>query len=189
MRMNFLLIVCMLKTLPPKTVLHGFLLGMLMATNYRWTWILVPQQTWYLGKPFKKLRYSPSLRPSNVCLKAYGDHIINHKGKVTLTCKANQREDKLDFYVAMTKAPPILGLQACEKLALSERTVCPQEQPRQERPAVDAVTSASIYLSKTDVLEEFHGVFTGLGKFDLCLDPMDNTIIQYPLFNVVNVLS
>ena len=143
--------------------------------------MLVPQQTWYLGKPFKKLRYSPSLRPSNVCLKAYGDHIINHK--------ANQREDKLDFYVAMTKATPILELQACEKLALSERTVCPQEQPKQERPAVDAVTSASIYLSKTDVLEEFHGVFTGLGKFDLCLDPMDNTIIQYPLFNVVNVLS
>ena len=66
----------------------------------------------------------------------------------------------------MTKAPPILGLQACEKLALTESTDCSQEQPKQERPAVDAVTSAFCHLSKTDVLEEFHGVFTGLGKFD-----------------------
>ena len=66
----------------------------------------------------------------------------------------------------MTKAPPILGLQACEKLALTERTDCPQEQPKQERPTVDAVTSAFFHLSKSDVLEEFHGVFTGLGKFD-----------------------
>ena len=91
-------------------------------------------------------------------------HTINHKGKVTLTCKANQSEDTVDFYVAMTKAPPILGLQACEKLALTERTDCPQEQPKQERPSVDAVISASFHLSKTDVLEEFLGVFYRPGQ-------------------------
>ena len=175
----------MLKTSPPKTVLHSFLLGMLMATNCGWRRILVPQQKWYLGKPSKKWRYSPSLRPSFFCLKAYGDHTINHKGKVILTCKANQREDTVDFYVAMTKAPPILGLQACEKLALTERTDFPQEQPKQERPSVDAVTSASFHLSKTDVLEEFLGVFTGLGKFDLCLDPKDlNSVIRREHFQI-----
>ena len=43
---------------------------------------------------------------------------------------------------------------------------CPQEQPKQEKPAVDAVTSAFCPLTKADVLEEFHDVFTGLGKFD-----------------------
>ena len=84
-------------------------------------------------KTLKKSPNSPHLRPSNVCLKAYGDHIINHKGKVTLTCKANQREDKLDFYVAMTKAPPILGLQAREKLGLIKKTVSPQEQAKRRK--------------------------------------------------------
>lgn len=35
----------------------------------------------------------------------------------------------LDFYVGMTKAPPILGLQAYQKLGLIEKLDCPQEQP------------------------------------------------------------
>ena len=105
-------------------------------------------------KTLRKLRNSPALRSSNVCLKAYGDHIINHKGKVTLTYKANQYQDTFDFYVAMTMAPPILGLQACEKLGLIEQTDCPPEQPKQN-PAEDAVTSTSYHLRKEDFLEEF----------------------------------
>ena len=106
-------------------------------------------------KTLRKLRNSPTLRSSNVCLKAYGDHINNHKGKVTLTCKANQHEDIFDFYVAMTMAPPILGLQACEKLGLIEQTDCPPEQPKQEKPEVDAVTSNSYLLTKEDFWKNF----------------------------------
>ena len=116
-------------------------------------------------KTLRKLRNSPALRSSNVCLKVYGVHIINHKGKVTLTCKANQHDDTFDFYVAMTMAPPILGLQACENLGLIEQTDCPPEQPKQENPAVDAVTSTSYHLTKEDFLEEFHDVVTDMGKF------------------------
>ena len=158
--MNFLLIACTLKTPPPKTVLHVFLLWILMATHYGWSWILDT------GVSANRKHNSPLLCPCNVCLKAYGDQIITRKHKVTLTCKANQREHTLDFYVAVTKAPPILGLQASDKLGLVEKLDCPQEQPKQGRPAVDAVTSASCTLTKADVLEEFHDVFTGLGKFD-----------------------
>ena len=66
----------------------------------------------------------------------------------------------------MTKTPRILELQACETLGLVEKTDCPQEYPKQDEPAVDAVTSASCPLTKADVLEEIHEVFTGLGKFD-----------------------
>ena len=74
-------------------------------------------------KTFKKLQNRPPLQASNVILRAYGDHVIGHKGKATLICKTNHREEPLQFYVAMTKAPPILGLQACEKLGLIQRTV------------------------------------------------------------------
>ena len=116
-------------------------------------------------KTLRKLRNSPALRSSNVCLKAYGVHIINHKGKVTLTCKANQHEDTFDFYVAMKMAPPILGLQACEKLGLIEQTDCPPELPKQENPAVDAVTSTSYHRTKEDFWGEFHDVVTDMGKF------------------------
>ena len=77
-------------------------------------------------KSLRKLRNSPALCSSNVCLKVYGVHIINHKGKVTLTCKANQHDDTIDFYVAMTMAPPILGLQACENLGLIEQRIALQ---------------------------------------------------------------
>ena len=65
----------------------------------------------------------------------------------------------------MTMAPPILGLQACEKLGLIEQTDCPPEQPKQENPAVDAVTSTSYHLTKEAFLEEFHDVVTDMGKF------------------------
>ena len=33
------------------------------------------------------------------CMTAYGGHIIRHKGKATLTCKANRREEVLELYV------------------------------------------------------------------------------------------
>ena len=62
-------------------------------------------------------------------------------------------------------APPILGLQACENLGLIEQMDCPPEQPKQENPAVDAVTSTSYHLTKEDFLEEFHDVVTDMGKF------------------------
>ena len=134
-------------------------------------------------KTSRKLHNSPALRSSNVCLKAYGVHIINHKGKVTLTCKANQHEDTFDFYVAMTMAPPILGLQACEKLGLIEQTDCPPEQPKQEKPAVDAVTSTSYHLTKEDFLEEFHDVVTDMDKFHryhITIEEGNQPVIQPP---------
>ena len=115
---------------------------------------------------FQKAASPSPLQQSKVCLKAYGDHIIDHKGKVTLICKANQREEVFDFYVAMTKAPPILGLQACEKLGLIEKLDCPPDQPKQGASTIDAVNSNSCHLTKQDVLEEFRDVFIGLGKFD-----------------------
>ena len=134
-------------------------------------------------KTLRKLRSSPALRSFNVCLKAYGDHIINHKGKVTLTCKANKHEDTFDFYVAMAMAPPILGLQACEKLGLIEQTDCSPEQAKQEKPAVDAVTSTSYHLTKEDFLEEFHDVVTGMGKFHryhITIEEGNEPVIQPP---------
>lgn len=115
-------------------------------------------------KTFKKLQNSPCLQPSNACLRAYGDHIIDHKGKTTLTCKTNHHEEALVFYVAMTKAPPILGLQACQKLGLIQRADCPPTQPSQEEPSVNVINSN--HLTKQDVSEEYKDVFTGLGKFD-----------------------
>ena len=134
-------------------------------------------------KTLRKLRSSPALRSSNVCLKAYGDHIINHKGKVTLTCKANKHEDTFDCYVAMAMAPPILGLQACEKLGLIEQTDCSPEQAKQEKPAVDAVTSTSYHLTKEGFLEEFHDVVTGMGKFHryhITIEEGNEPVIQPP---------
>ena len=53
-----------------------------------------------------KLKNSPPLQPTNVCLRAYGDHIANHKIKTNLICKINNLEEVLEFYFAMTKAPP-----------------------------------------------------------------------------------
>lgn len=115
-------------------------------------------------KTFRKLQNSPRIQPSNACLRAYGDHIIDHKGKATLTCKTNHHEEVLEFYVAMTKAPPILGLQACKTLGLIQRTDGPPTQPRQEEPSVNVVNLN--HLTKQDVLEEYKDVFIGLGKFD-----------------------
>jgi len=53
-----------------------------------------------------KLKSSPPLQPPNVCLRAYGNHIANHKIKTNLICKINNLEEVLEFYFAMTKAPP-----------------------------------------------------------------------------------
>ena len=78
---------------------------------------------------------------------------------------------------------PIYGLLACEKLGLIEQTDCPPEQPKQEKPAVDAVTSTSYQLTKEDVLEEFHDVVTGMGKFHryhITTEEGDEPVIQPP---------
>ena len=64
----------------------------------------------------------------------------------------------------MTKAPPILGLQACEKLGLIQRTDCPPSQPKRGEPSVNVINSG--HLTKQDVLEEYKDVFTVLGKFE-----------------------
>ena len=90
-------------------------------------------------KTLKKLQNRPPLQASNIILRAYGDHVIDHKGKATLTCKTNHCEEPLRFYVAMTKVPPILGLQACEKLGLIQRTDCPPSQPMRGQPSVNVV--------------------------------------------------
>ena len=115
-------------------------------------------------KTFKKLQNRPPLQASNVILRAYGDHVIDHKGKATLTCKTNHCEEPLQFYVAMTKAPPILGLQACEKLGLIQRTDCLPSQPMRGQPSVNVINPG--HLTKQDVLEEYKDVFMGLGKFE-----------------------
>ena len=128
-------------------------------------------------KTFKKLQNRPPLHASNVILRAYGDHVIDHKGKATLICKTNHREEALQFYVAITKAPPILGLQACEKLGLIQRTDCPPSQPMRGEPSVNVINPG--HLTKQDVLEEYEDVFTGLGKLEPyhitikdCADPV-----------------
>ena len=82
-------------------------------------------------------------------------------------------------------APPILGLQACEKLGLIEQTDCPPEQPKQEKPEVDAVTSYQLLLSphKGRLLEEFHDVVTGMGKFHryhITIEEGNEPVIQPP---------
>ena len=46
---------------------------------------------------------------------------IDPNSKATLTCRTNHCEEALEFYVAMAKAPPILGLQACENTVASPR--------------------------------------------------------------------
>lgn len=78
----------------------------------------------------------------------------------------------------MTKAPPILGLQACKNcisckkicISLIQRADRPPTQSSQEELSVNVVNSN--HLTKQDVLEEYKDVFTGLGKFD----PYDITI-------------
>ena len=116
-------------------------------------------------KTFKKLQNRPPLQASNIIQRAYGDHVIDHTCKATLTYKANHCEEPLQFFVAMTKAPPILGLQACEKLGLIQRTDCPPSQPMRGQPSVNVINRG--HLTKQDVLKEYKDVFVpGLGKFE-----------------------
>ena len=64
----------------------------------------------------------------------------------------------------MTKAPPILDLQVCEKLGLIQRTDCLPSQPMRGQPSANVINPG--HLTKQDVLEEYKDVFMGLGKFE-----------------------
>ena len=106
-------------------------------------------------KTFNKLENLPQLQPSNVKLKAYGGHTVEHEGKVELECSANGQECKLDFLVTTTKAPPVLGLKACLVLGLIQKG-------DQFEHSVDSVDKP---ITLSSLLQEFQDVFEGLGKF------------------------
>ena len=47
---------------------------------------------------FCKLKKPPQLNPSNVKLKAYGGHPVEHQGKIKLSCSVRGHESKLEFF-------------------------------------------------------------------------------------------
>ena len=64
-----------------------------------------------------------------------------------------------------------------------KKRIALKSRPKDEKPAVDAVTTASCHLTKADVLEEFHDMFTGLGKFNqyqITIEEGAEPVIQAP---------
>ena len=102
-------------------------------------------------KTFDNLKNPPQLQTSNVKLKAYGGHTVEHEGKVEVEYSANGQECKLDFFVTATKAPPIWGLKACLALGLIPKG-------GQFEHSVDSDDKP---ISLSSLLQEFQHVFEG----------------------------
>ena len=80
-------------------------------------------------KTFNRLLASPHLQPSNVCWRAYGNHIIDHKGKATLTCKVNHHEDVLEWNCCYDKSSSHRRSASLRKTGMIRGTDCPPSQP------------------------------------------------------------
>lgn len=102
-------------------------------------------------KVFNKITRRPTLKSSDIMLKAYGGHQVNHMGKCEMKISAKDQEEEAEFYVVDTKSPPILGVKSCEKLGLVIR-------------GVDSIQKGS-ELTKESLAEEFKDVCQGLGCF------------------------
>ena len=98
--------------------------------------------------PYSVLKsYNVNLVSTDTVLVAYGDFKLQPKGKISLECIVNNAKVNVEFFVIDKSCTPILGLMACIKLKLIQR--------------VDAVSITN----KDDVLNQYHNVFEGIGKF------------------------
>ena len=126
-------------------------------------------------KMFLNLNNQPQLQKSKAKLTAYGGHDIAYKGKVLLHCTAFGNTQALEFYITKTKAPPILGLQACTAPGLIRKGDCNDSVP------VETVTEP---LTLVSVQTEFQDVFEGLGRFPdpykILTKPEAEPVIQPP---------
>ena len=102
---------------------------------------------------YYKLNNKPPLQKTHAVLSSYCEFKVKPQGQVNLNCQANGSTTTLNFYVAQVQSPPILGLNACQKLKLVKK--------------VDSVvTGSQVSLSKEKILQDYPDVFKGLGSME-----------------------
>lgn len=125
-------------------------------------------------KLFVNIQANAKLTPTKAVLVAFGNSKIIPKGKVVLNCNRNDKEGppvKIEFMVTDVKCMPMLGLGDSQKLGFVPLKL-PVSEITQLRKG-----------SKSDVLQTYKDVFTGLGcmpgTHKIVLNP-DHTPVIHP---------
>ena len=104
---------------------------------------------------FYKLPYS-QLKDTKTKLSTYGNNVVTPLSKTMLTCETKSTntcmKQDLDFYVVDFQVTPILSLDACETLKLSEK--------------IDIVKNEHQKVTTNTLLKDYKDNFKGLGKFE-----------------------
>lgn len=107
------------------------------------------------------------LQPTSRTLTGYGGQPLVVKGMCKMHCAYKDCSMMLDFYVVNTKAPPVLGLNACLDLDL-----------------IKLVLSINAPVDQKSIREEFSDVFKGIGLFPgectIHLDPSATPVVCPP---------
>ena len=99
---------------------------------------------------YSKLKNKSSLPETSVVLSSYGEFKVKPVGKLNLSCKVQEMEQTLRFFLVAVESPPILGLSACQKLNFVRRVETLAQSP----------------LTKSEIIKEFSDVFSGLGRME-----------------------
>ncbi|KAK0141090.1 hypothetical protein N1851_021892 [Merluccius polli] len=107
------------------------------------------------------------LQPTTRMLTGYGGQQLAVKGMCKINSAYKERDMTLDFYIVDTKAPPVLGLNACLDLDL-----------------IKLVLSVTAEVDQKSILEKFSDVFQGIGLFPgectIHLDPAATPVVCPP---------
>lgn len=107
------------------------------------------------------------LQPTTRMLTGYGGQALAVKGMCNIYCTYKKSSMMLNFYIVDTRAPPVLGLNACLDLDL-----------------IKLVLSITAPLDQKSVKEEFSDVFKGIGLFPgectIHIDPASTPVVCPP---------
>ena len=117
------------------------------------------------GQPIRNF-----LEKSSVRLVSYGATLINQIGVCTLTCTYQQTRRETRFFVTDAPGPAIIGLPSLEAFKIISLNWEIKETVT--RPVAD----------KADLIAQYPGCFTGIGKFEgqyhITLDPTVQPVIH-----------
>ena len=113
----------------------------------------------------------PKLQSVDNHLYGYSGKHLDVKGKCKLECQYKESYRELDFYVVDTDAPPVLSLKSCLGMKLIKLIL-----------AMEEVTRSDGGMTKTQLLEDYKDVFTGIclfpGEHRIKLDPEVKPVVH-----------